>query len=406
MTAGYPQMDRFRWELYRCAIRPFHFEDSKTRNEMDWIWQFCDDSIVMALLFYLAPRLRDLEWQAHEFSQKLLMRFLSSKVEGRPGHSTHFLSRLTSVRLSPAHNDNYLLSRGDSRQPHKLLTIAVVCMFLPLPSMRKVSCARVSAIHMYGEGKPKFPLPGSSTVRELKLDESTIIVKKGDWLYKTIAAMKSLETLQFTPDESDYSDFAAVLTVLAETQSKSLKKLKLWVYTEYSGLSEDVDVSDTKPVNVLLGFANLRYLDIDIDFLSDLRQASKIDGQPLAMTLPSGIEHLKLRLLHIGQLDLGMQGLEDTIRQKPSTLLRLNTLHLECHWNACDGSAYDDMWAILSLIRTLYDRCKADNVTLLVTAADGEIDCEDLYHPNSEVESEDGTQDHGMEASTPQQGCS
>ena len=406
MTAGYPQIDQFRWELYRQAIRPFSLQNSKTREEMDWIWQFSDDSIVISLLFYLAPCLRDLEWQTYEFSQTLLMRFLSSKVEGRLAHGAQFLSHLTSVRLSPPHNNNFHPSIWTSHQSYKILTIAVVCIFLPLPSMKKVSCARVSAVNTYGEVKPKFPLPGSSTVRILKLDKSTIMVQRGEWLYRTIAAMKSLETFRFTPDESNYSYFAAVLNTLAVTQSQSLEKLEMWACGGYSQVLQEVDVREPKPVDILLVFSNLRYVDIDMDFLYDLHQASNDCSLPFAIRLPSGIEHLKLQLVHIGQLELGMQGFEDVIRQKPLTIPRLNTLHLECRWNAYDGSSYDDIWAISSLTRTLYDRCKADNVTLRVEADDGEIDFEDIYHLASEVEREDGTQTHGMDANTLRDGCS
>lgn len=412
MTAGYPQVDRFRRELYRLAIRPFSLQNSKTREEMDWIWQLCDDSIVVALLFYSYPQMRHLSWHVHGFSHGLLMRFLSSKIEGRLGPGAQFLSRLTSVRLFPAYRQAHNPPIEEARQPYNILTLAVVSMFLPLPSMRKVSCAHVSAIQMPGEKAPNFSLPGKSTIRELKLDECTIRVGKDDWLYKTIAAAKSLQTFRFTPEESNYIEFVDVLTALAGTQSGSLERIKLWSYGRYLpsetmsySPAENVSLGDREPALDLLGFPNLRYIDTTLDFLCDLKKASTRDSQPLAMILPPGIERLKLRFVHLGQLEQGIQGLEDVIRQKSTTIPRLNILHLHCYWKACywkatDGLSYDDTRATLSLLNVLHERCKEDNVTFKVVAADGEIDFEDLYYPTSEVLNEDGDQRHGQEAST------
>ena len=407
MTAGYPQVDRFRWELYRHAIRPFSLQNSKTREEMDWIWQLSDDSIVVALLFYSSPQMRHLLWHVHGFSHGLLMRFLSSKIEGRLGPGAQFLSRLTSVRLFPAYTQAQNPPIEGARQPYNILTLAVVSMFLRLPSMRKVSCAHVSAIQKPGETEPNFSLPGESTVRELKLDACTIRVGKDDWLYKTIAAAKSLQTFRFTPEESNYIDFVDVLTALAGTQSESLENLKLWSYGRYLPSETmrnlpvgNVSLGGREPVLDLLGFPNLRYIGTTLDFLRDLKKASTRDGQPLAVILPPGIERLKLRFVHLGELEQGIQGLEDVVRQKSTITPRLNILHLHCYWNACywkatDGLSYDDTRATLSLLNVLHDRCKEDDVTLKVVAADGEIDFEDLYYPTSEVLNEDGDQRHG-----------
>ena len=412
MTAGYPQGDRFRWELYRHAIRPISLQDSKTRDEMDWIWQLSEDSIVVALLFYSAPRMSHLLWHVHGFSHNFLMRFLSSKSEGRLGPGAQFLSRLTSVRLFPAYRQAQNPPTEGARQPYNILTLATVSMFLPLPSMRKVSCAHVSAIQMSGETKPKFSLPGTSTVRELKFDGCTIGVEKDDWLYKTIAAAKSLKAFRFTPEESNGIEFVDVLTALARTQSGTLEKLKLWSYGRYLPLETmrhlpagNVSLENREPVLDLLGFPNLKYIDTTLDFICDLKKASPGDGQPHATRLPPGIERLKLRLVHLGQLEQGIQGLQDIIRQRSTTFPRLNRLHLHCHWKACywqasDELSYDDTRATLSLLNVLHDRCKADNITFHVVAADGEIDFEDLNYPTSEVLNEDGDQRHGQEAFT------
>lgn len=400
MTARHPQVDRFRWELHQRAIRPFHLQDAKTRAEMDWIWLFCDDSIVIALLFYLAPQMRHLQWEVHQFSHRLLIKFLGSKIEHRLGPDADFLSRLTSVTLGSVPIDAHLPSRERATQPHDFLTLAVVCMFLPLPSIRDVSCTHVSRSHMHGEAKPRLPLPGTSTVGELKFDESAMDGEGRGWFYPTIAAIRSLETFWFTPHQSDYNEFSAVLTALAETQSGSLKNLKIWGHDQYEVVNVMM-LDGTELVDDLLLFSNLKYLDTDLDFLHHMTDQSDADGQPLAMVMPSGIEYLKLRLVHFSQLETDIKEFEEMIRGKSTNFPRLNTLHLYFYWDACDGSSYGDIWAISTLTRTLYHQCKANNVKLELVGAEFEIDSEgfeNLNHSNSEVQTDDRDRTQDMEA--------